>query len=153
MNFLVGGDQKLLLAATSVLWRGNWWFGGEFWTPTSAEILLERSLHQLFIGAIKHGGSAVKWYDKNFERSKIALLAIVFSVTQTRRYSSTPMHQQDHYKRMISSQYMPPEGWLVITTTINFHWSYKCVVTVNTKHNQWIRALLQPLMPPHPTNL
>ncbi len=31
--------------------------------------------------------------------------------------------------------------------------SYKCVVTANTKLNQWIRALLQPLMPPNPTNL
>jgi hypothetical protein len=25
-------------------------------------------------------------------------------------YSSTPMHKQDHYKKMISGQYMPPEG-------------------------------------------
>ncbi len=52
-EFLGGGDQKLLLAATSVLWRGNWWFGVKIWTPTSAEISLERSLHQLSIDAIK----------------------------------------------------------------------------------------------------
>ena len=51
MNFLVGGVQKLSLAATSVLWGGNEWFAVEFCTPTSAEILLERSLHQLSIGA------------------------------------------------------------------------------------------------------
>jgi hypothetical protein len=40
-----------MLAASSVLWRGNGWFGVKSWTPTSAEILLERSLHQLSIGA------------------------------------------------------------------------------------------------------
>jgi hypothetical protein len=40
-----------MLAASSVLWRGNGWFGVKFWTPTSAEILLERSFHQLSIGA------------------------------------------------------------------------------------------------------
>jgi hypothetical protein len=34
-----------------VLWGGNGWFAVEFWTPASAEILLERSLHQLSIGA------------------------------------------------------------------------------------------------------
>jgi hypothetical protein len=50
-EFLSEGDQKLMLAASSVLWRGNGWFGVKFWTPTSAEILLERSLHQLSIGA------------------------------------------------------------------------------------------------------
>ncbi len=32
------------------------------------------------------GSSTVKGYDKNFQRSKIALLAILFSVSQTRRY-------------------------------------------------------------------
>ncbi len=74
-----------MLAATSVLWRGNGWFGVKFWTPKFAEILLERSFHQLSIDAKKQGGSTVKRYDKNFQRSKIALLAIVFSVAQTRR--------------------------------------------------------------------
>ncbi len=39
-----------MLAASSVLWRGNGWFGVKFQTPTSTKILLERSLHQLFIG-------------------------------------------------------------------------------------------------------
>ncbi len=50
-EFLGGGVQKLSLAASSVLWGGNGWFAVEFWTPMSAEILLERSLHQLSIGA------------------------------------------------------------------------------------------------------
>ncbi len=68
-------------------------------------------------------------------------------------YSSTLMHQQDLCKKMISGQYTPSEGWCVITMTINFHQSYKCVVTANTKLNQWIRALLQPLMLLHPLNL
>ncbi len=35
------------------------------------------------------------------------------------------MHQQDLYKKMISSQYTSLEGRRVITITINFHWSYK----------------------------
>jgi hypothetical protein len=42
-----------LLAAISVLWRGNGWFGVKFRTPMSTEISLERSFHQLSIGAIK----------------------------------------------------------------------------------------------------
>jgi hypothetical protein len=41
----------VLLAATSVLWRENGWFGVKFWTPKSTEILLERSFHQLSIDA------------------------------------------------------------------------------------------------------
>jgi hypothetical protein len=40
-----------LLAATSVLWRGNGWFGVKFWTPKSAEISLEMSFHQRSIDA------------------------------------------------------------------------------------------------------
>jgi hypothetical protein len=51
MNFSVGGVQKLVLAATSVLWRENGWLWVNFWTPKSAEISLERSFHQLSIGA------------------------------------------------------------------------------------------------------
>ena len=39
MNFSVGGVQKVLLAATSVLWRENGWFGVKCWTPKSDEIL------------------------------------------------------------------------------------------------------------------
>jgi hypothetical protein len=68
-----------------VLWGGNEWFAVEFCTPTSAKILLERSLHQLSIYAKITGWFHCKQYDKNFQRSKIALLAIVFSVAQTRR--------------------------------------------------------------------
>jgi hypothetical protein len=45
-EFLGGGVKKL-----SVLWGGNGWFAVEFWTPTSAEISLEKSIHQLPIGA------------------------------------------------------------------------------------------------------
>ncbi len=52
------------------------------------------------------------------------------------------MHQQDLCKNLILGQYMPPEGWCVITMTINVHRLYECVVTANTKLNQWIRALL-----------
>jgi hypothetical protein len=49
-----------------VLWGGNGWFAVKFWTPTSAEISLERSLHQLSISAKKQGGFAAKRYDKIF---------------------------------------------------------------------------------------
>jgi hypothetical protein len=54
-----------MLAASSVLWRGNGWFGVKFWTPMSAEISLERSLHQLFIDAKNNSVVfAGKRYDK-----------------------------------------------------------------------------------------
>jgi hypothetical protein len=48
-----------------VLWGENEWFAVEFWTPTSAKILLEKSLHQLSVGAKITGFFAAKQYDKN----------------------------------------------------------------------------------------
>jgi hypothetical protein len=53
MNFSVGMDKKLLLAAMPVFWRGNGWFGVKFWTPTLTKIPLESSLQRLSFGAIK----------------------------------------------------------------------------------------------------
>ncbi len=92
-EFLGGDGQKLSLAAMPVIWRGRGWFGVKFWTPTLTKIPLESSLQRLSIGAIKHGGSTVKWYDTNFIRYKIALLAIVFGSAQTRQYPDVPVRK------------------------------------------------------------
>ena len=52
-EFFGGDDQNLLLAAIPGLWRGNGWFGVDFWTQTSTKIPLESSFQRLSIGAIK----------------------------------------------------------------------------------------------------
>jgi hypothetical protein len=51
---LLGGDgQNLSLAAMPGFWRGNGWFGVNFWTPTSTKIPLESSFQRLSIDVIK----------------------------------------------------------------------------------------------------
>ena len=85
-EFLGGDGQKLSLAAIPVFWRGNGWFGVKFWIPMLTKIPLESSLQRLSIGARKTWWFSVKWYDTNFIRYKIALVAIVFGSAQTRRY-------------------------------------------------------------------
>ncbi len=52
-EFLGGDGQNLLLAAMPGFWRGNGWFGVNYWTPTSTKILLESSFQWLSIGVIK----------------------------------------------------------------------------------------------------
>jgi hypothetical protein len=52
-EFLGGDGQNLSLAAMPGFWRGNGWFGVNFWPPTSTKIPLESSFQGLFIGVIK----------------------------------------------------------------------------------------------------
>ncbi len=48
----------------------------------------------------------MKRYDKNFQRSKIALLAIVFSVAQTRRYIGLGILQTRDYIKVSCEMYI-----------------------------------------------
>ncbi len=51
---LLGGDgQNLLLAAMPGFWRGNGWFGVNFWTQTPTKIPLESSFQRRSINLIK----------------------------------------------------------------------------------------------------
>ncbi len=117
-EFLGGDGQNLLLAAIPGFWRGNGWFGVNFWTPTSTKIPLESSFQQLFIGVIKYGGFSVKSYDTNFIRYKIVLVAWVFGSAQTRRYlanSPSQLFWEGEIRQVQGRNWKPQWNWIYVS--------------------------------------